>query len=68
MSETTRRSVLAGAAGVGAAAVLAACGGGSDDTASTGTGSNTTQGTDPTAGQPQGGHDALLGWMTEVVV
>jgi Rieske Fe-S protein len=33
MSETTRRSLLAGAAGVGAAAALAACGG-NDDTSS----------------------------------
>ncbi len=39
MSETTRRSVLAGAAGVGAAAVLAACG-------STGTGTSGDQAAD----------------------
>jgi Rieske Fe-S protein len=54
MSETTRRSVLAGAAGVGAAAVLAGCGG-SDDTASTGAGGTAAQGTEPTTGQTQSG-------------
>jgi Rieske Fe-S protein len=43
MSETTRRSVLAGAAGVGAAAVLAACG-----TADNGSGSG--DGVDDNAG------------------
>lgn len=54
MSETTRRSVLAGAAGVGAAAVLAACGG-SEDSGSTDTG-NTDQGGAPATGGPtQGG-------------
>nr|BFE62402.1 Rieske (2Fe-2S) protein [Dactylosporangium thailandense] len=43
MSETTRRAVLAGAAGVTAASVLAACGddkGGSDSTAGSGSGSS----------------------------
>jgi Rieske Fe-S protein len=39
MSETTRRGVLAGAAGVGAAAVLAACGTSTDNS---GTGSSDT--------------------------
>jgi Rieske Fe-S protein len=54
MSETTRRSVLAGAAGVGAAAVLAACGtadngSGSDDGVNDNAGDNGAQ-TTPTAG------------------
>lgn len=40
MTETTRRAVLASAAGVGAAAALAACGGG-DDAATPGTGAGT---------------------------
>jgi Rieske Fe-S protein len=42
MSETTRRNVLAGAVGVGAAAVLAACGGND----ASGTGSATGSGND----------------------
>lgn len=43
MSEVTRRTVLAGAAGAGAAAVLAGCGGsGSNSTGSTGGGSTPT--------------------------
>jgi Rieske Fe-S protein len=48
MSETTRRAVLAGTVGAGAAAVVTACGGG------TGSGSATntpTQGTTPDGGQ-----------------
>ncbi len=54
MSETTRRSVLAGAAGVGAAAVLAACGT-ADDGSGSGDGVNDNAGdsgaqTTPTAG------------------
>ena len=53
MSETTRRSVLAGAAGVGAAAVLAACGT-ADDGSGSGDGVNDNAGdsgaqTTPTA-------------------
>jgi len=56
MSETTRRSVLAGAAGVGAAAVLAACGT-KDDGSGSGDGVNDNAGdsgaqTTPTAGPP----------------
>jgi len=59
MSETTRRSVLAGAAGVGAAAMLAACGG-SDDTGSTGNDGTSNDGTSnqgggDTAAQTPGG-------------
>jgi Rieske Fe-S protein len=54
MSETTRRSVLAGAAGVGAAAVLAACGT-ADNGSGSGDGVNDNAGdsgaqTTPTAG------------------
>jgi Rieske Fe-S protein len=63
MSETTRRNVLAGAAGVGAAAVLAACGSNSSDTGSTGgSDSNTAGQAAPTAtGQQQGGQQAGAG-------
>ncbi|GAA1788390.1 Rieske (2Fe-2S) protein [Planosporangium flavigriseum] len=64
MSETTRRNVLAGAAGVGAAAVLAACGGSNSDTGSTAD-TNNNAGANPagpaaptTAGQRQGGQQA----------
>jgi Rieske Fe-S protein len=58
MSETTRRTVLAGAAGAGAAAVLAACGGsdtaspGGATTAGGGTTGPTTGGAPATAGPP----------------
>jgi Rieske Fe-S protein len=57
MSETTRRGLLAGAAGVGAAAVLAACGNDSSNTGSGGSdaGSGAQAGSTPTAGQEQGG-------------
>ncbi|GII21690.1 Rieske (2Fe-2S) protein [Planosporangium mesophilum] len=60
MSETTRRGVIAGAAGVGAAAVLAACG---SDTSSpapnTGTDSSGGAPSAPAAsGQQQGGQQA----------
>jgi Rieske Fe-S protein len=54
MSETTRRNVLAGAAGVGAAAVLAACGSNSSDTGSTGGSANNGGQAAPTAGQQAG--------------
>jgi Rieske Fe-S protein len=55
MSETTRRGVLAGAAGVGAASVLAACGGSTDsDTGSSG-GSDPQGGQTSAGGQTQGG-------------
>jgi Rieske Fe-S protein len=58
MSETTRRSVLAGAAGVGAAAVLAACGG-SDDTGSSDRASTANQGGGATTtGPAQGGQSS----------
>jgi Rieske Fe-S protein len=56
MSETTRRGVLAGAAGVGAAAVLAACGSSNDSSSSgSGTDANTPAAAPTTAGQQQGG-------------
>jgi Rieske Fe-S protein len=51
MSETTRRGVLAGAAGVGAAAVLAACGSSTDNSDA---GSSTTTGP-ANPGPTQGG-------------
>lgn len=47
MSDTTRRAVLAGAAGITATAVLAACGDSGGSSASSG---GTTAGTDPTTG------------------
>jgi Rieske Fe-S protein len=57
MSETTRRNVLVGAAGAGAAAVLAACG--SDTSSDTGSTGNTGGQAAPTAaGQQQGGQQA----------
>jgi nitrite reductase/ring-hydroxylating ferredoxin subunit len=59
MSETTRRNVLAGAAGVGAAAVLAACGSNSSDTGSTGGSNNNGWQAAPTAGQQPAGSGAL---------
>jgi Rieske Fe-S protein len=50
MSETTRRAVLAGTVGAGAAAMLTACGGGGSDSGSnSGSGS---QAPDPTQNQP----------------
>jgi Rieske Fe-S protein len=49
MSETTRRAVLAGAVGAGAAAVVTACGGGSDSGSNSGSGS---QAQDPTQNPP----------------
>jgi Rieske Fe-S protein len=58
MSETTRRSVLAGAAGIGAAAMLAACG--SDDSTSTDSSSNNgaaPQGNNTGAAPTQGGQN-----------
>jgi Rieske Fe-S protein len=59
MSETTRRSVLAGAAGVGAAAVLAACGTDSPTPApNPGTDTNGGQAA-PTAGGQQAGSGVL---------
>jgi Rieske Fe-S protein len=51
MSETTRRTVLAGAAGVGAAVLLAACD--SDDGSGTGNGSDGGQQAAPTVGGQQ---------------
>ncbi|MGC9665759.1 Rieske (2Fe-2S) protein [Planosporangium sp. 12N6] len=62
MSDTTRRSVLAGAAGIGAAAVLAACG--TDDAESSGSGvnggtnGNAGQAAPTTPGQQTGGQPA----------
>jgi Rieske Fe-S protein len=58
MSETTRRGVLAGAAGVGAAAMLAACGT-STDNSGTGSGDQTTPTTAPTQSGDTGGSTAL---------
>ena len=52
MSETTRRAVIAGAAGVTAASVLAACGdddSGSNNTAGNSTAGNSTAGAGPLA-------------------
>ncbi|HEV7897570.1 MAG TPA: Rieske (2Fe-2S) protein [Planosporangium sp.] len=55
MSETTRRSVLAGVAGVGAATVLAACGTDSSTTAANpGTDNGGAQATPTTGQQPAG--------------
>jgi Rieske Fe-S protein len=59
MSETTRRNVLAGAAGVGAAAVLAACGSNGSDTGSSAGSENNGGQAAPTAGQQQPGSGAL---------
>jgi Rieske Fe-S protein len=50
MSDTTRRAVLAGAAGFTAVAVLAACGSNSTDTSSGG--GSTTGATGPSSGPP----------------
>jgi Rieske Fe-S protein len=70
MSETTRRTVLAGAAGVGAAALLAACN--SDDGSGTGNGSDGGQQAAPTAGgQQQAGQQgggAALAKTSEIPV
>lgn len=68
MSETTRRAVLAGAVGVGAAAVVTACGGGGSTTGSTtGSGSGSGSGApDPTAQQPPAGNG--LAKTTEIPV
>ena len=65
MSETTRRSVLAGAAGVSAAAALTACGGGGDSS-SGGTPANT--GTPAAGGTTGGGGGATLGKTSDVPV
>jgi nitrite reductase/ring-hydroxylating ferredoxin subunit len=51
MSDTTRRAVLAGAAGLTATAVLAACG---DSSTSASSGDPTTAAADPTTGAPAG--------------
>ncbi len=59
MSETTRRSVLAGAAGVGAAAMLAACG--AETTSDTGSDSGAATDPRPTAAPTQGGQTADSG-------
>ncbi len=59
MSETTRRSVLAGAAGVGAAAMLAACG--AETTSDTGSDSGAAPDPRPTAAPTQGGQTADSG-------
>ena len=52
MSDTTRRALLAGAAGVTAVTVLAACG---DDSDSGSTGSDSTTGSNSTTGGSTGG-------------
>jgi Rieske Fe-S protein len=60
MSETTRRSVLAGAAGAGAAAMLAACG--ADTTSDTGSNSGAATDTQPPPAAPtQGGQTGNSG-------
>jgi Rieske Fe-S protein len=55
MSDTTRRAVLAGAAGIAAVSVMAACGDGGGTDGSAGSGSNNTGGT---SGKP-GGNSSL---------
>ena len=65
MSETTRRSVLAGAAGVGAAAALAACG---SDSGSSGSGGQTTGAPPGGAATSAGGAAGALGKTSDVPV
>jgi Rieske Fe-S protein len=69
MSETTRRSVLAGVAGVGAAAALAACGGGDGGS---GPGNGQPTGAAPTTGGAPattgGGAAGALGKTADVPV
>jgi Rieske Fe-S protein len=77
MSETTRRGVLVGAVGVGAATVLAACNTG-DDGSNSGSGTNPGSGTngggaqsEPTTGgqsQAAGGGGAALAKTSEIPV
>jgi hypothetical protein len=57
MSETTRRSVLAGAAGVSAAVVLSACSDG--DSGPDGTGANDDTGTNGASSAPPAGGGAV---------
>jgi Rieske Fe-S protein len=57
MSDTTRRAVLAGAAGVAAVSVLAACGDNSSSDGSSGSGSNNNAGTGN--GGKSGGNSSL---------
>jgi Rieske Fe-S protein len=59
MSETTRRAVLAGAAGMGAAAALAACGSNANDTTAGST--DATAGAVPTTGGASPGGAATGG-------
>jgi Rieske Fe-S protein len=58
MSETTRRAVLAGTVGAGAAAVLTACGGGGSDSGSNSGSGSGDQAQNPTATSAPGGSSA----------
>jgi Rieske Fe-S protein len=67
MTETTRRTVIAGAAGLSATAALAACG---DDTADTGTGDAAEQPADQatTTAPPNAGGAAALAALADIPV
>ena len=65
MGETTRRSVLAGAAGAGAVAALAACSGGNS---SSGGGGGQSGSSTPDTGATTGGAPATLGKTSDVPV